>query len=129
MRYFLKIEDCDEKGNPVDKALPVIADGKYDGGVLSLNYVFDGAEYSLKVSANSVYHDRYGDIRMSLEFRLGELTCGSLESSGMNGDFDIFTHELDISLTSEGCSVHLVFSDGASGGDKIVKNITAYQVK
>lgn len=129
MRYFLKIQDCDEKGNPTDKALPVIAEGNCAEGVLALDYVFDGAKYSLKVSEDCVWHDRYGEMRMSLKFRLGELTCGSLKSGALNGDFDIFTHELIISLTDEGCNVHLVFSDGTQSGDKVVKKITAYAVK
>ena len=129
MRYFLKIEDCDEEGNPTDTALPMIAEGEYSQGALVLHYLFDGAEYTLTVSENCVLHDRLGDTQMSLCFRLGELTCGVIKSGGMNGNLNIFTHELKIALSRNGCNVRLVFSDGASGGEKVFKNITAFSVK
>ena len=129
MRYFLKIEDCDERGNALNAALSVIAQGEYADGALSLDYLFDGARYSLKVEEGCVRHTRCGDIQMSLEFRLGELTCGCLKSGGMSGNLNIYTHELKIILTSKGCSARLVFSDGVEGGEKLVKSITAYPVK
>lgn len=129
MRYFLKIEDCDAFGRPADTALPIIAEGEYKLGVLSLGYLFDGARYSLTITDDCVRHVRYGDMQMSLEFRLGKLTRGSLKSGGLSGDLDVFTHELEIAMTPEGCSVHLVFSDGEEGVEKVVKNITAYSVK
>ena len=129
MRYFLKIEDCDANGTPVGKPLPVIAQGEFSGGVLSLEYIFDGAHYSMKISDNRIFHNRYGDTEMKLEFILNERTQGSLKSGGLNGNFDIFTHELKITLTQNGCNAHLEFSEGADDDEKIIKNIVAYAVK
>lgn len=125
MRYHLKIEDCGEKS----ETLSVIAEGEYGGGVLALNYVYDGADYSLSIGSNYVVHNRFGDTRMKLEFREGQLTLGTLQSGDMRGSLDIFTHELKIILTANGCSTRISFSDGGEKGLKIVKNITAYAVK
>ena len=129
MRYFLKIEDCDESGNPIGDALAVIGDGNYAEGKLVIGYLFDGAGYTLEVSGNCVRHERRSDVLMSLEFRHGELTYGSLRSGELNGQLPIYTHELKISVSEKGCSVRLVFSDGVQGGDKTVKNITARAVQ
>ena len=129
MRYFLKIEDCDENGAPVGRALPVIAEGEFSGGVLTLDYIFDNAHYNLKVSENCVYHSRFGDTEMRLEFRQGELTSGMLNGEGVSGNFDIFTRELAINLTPNGCSVRVKFSESADDGEIIVKNIIAYLVR
>ena len=129
MRYFLKIEDCDESGAPCGKALPVIAEGKFEGGVLTLEYIFDNAHYKLQVSANRIYHVRYGDTNMKLEFCQGELTDCTLGGEGLDGDFGIYTHELHIMLTPNGCSAQMKFSESAEDERFIHKKITAYKVK
>lgn len=124
----MKIEDCGADGLPCGEALSVIAEGEYGGGILKLNYVFDGADYSLTIGSNYVVHNRFGDTQMRLEFVKGKHTVGTLKSGDMRGNLYIFTHELKIILTSNGCSVRVTFSDGADG-EKTVKNITAYAVK
>lgn len=125
MRYHLKIEDCGEDS----EALSVIAEGGYGGGTLKLNYVYDGADYSLLIGGNYVVHNRFGDTRMKLEFCEGQRTVGTLQSGDMRGNLDIFTHELKIILTANGCSARICFSEGGENSLKIVKNITAYAVK
>ncbi len=125
MRYHLKIEDCGAES----ETLSVIAEGEYGGGVLKLNYVYDGADYSLVIGSNYVVHNRFGDTRMKLEFREGQHTVGTLQSGDMRGNLSIFTHELRIILTANGCSAHISFSEGGENSSKNVKNITAYAVK
>ncbi len=129
MRYHLKIEDCGSDGLPCGEALSVIAEGGCDGGVLKLDYIFDGADYSLVIGSNYVLHNRYGDTRMSLEFIGGKHTVGTIKSGDMGGSLDIFTHELKIILTQNGCSARITFSVVADDSGKSVKNITAYAVK
>ena len=121
----MKIEDCGEES----ETLSIIAEGEYGGGVLALNYVYDGADYTLVIGSNYVVHNRFGDTRMKLEFRKGERTVGTIQSGDMRGNLNIFTHELKIILTANGCSANITFSDGGENGLKIVKNITAYAVK
>lgn len=129
MRYYLKIEDCGEDSLPCGEVLSVIAEGGYDGGVLKLDYVYDGADYSLVVGGNYVFHNRYGDTRMSLEFVGGKHTVGTIKSGDMGANLDIFTHELKIILTQNGCSARITFSGVADDSGKSVKSITAYAVK
>ena len=126
MRYHLKIEDCGEESGEV---LSVVAEGEYGGGVLKLNYLFDGADYSLVIGGNYVVHSRFGDTQMRLEFRKGQRTEGMLKSGDMRGILNVFTHELKIMLTANGCNAVIKFSDGAENSVAAVKKITAYAVK
>ena len=127
MRYHLKIEDC-SVAEPLGESFSVIAEGEYDGGVLTLRYSYDGAQYRLIVEDGCVKSLRLGDTEIILEFRLGEKTLGTLKGGGTAGSFLIFTHELKILLTSNGCNVRVTYSDGKENSGKVVKNITAYAI-
>lgn len=128
MRYHLKIKDCSE-GEPLGESFSVIAEGEYDGGILTLQYSYDGAQYRLIIADCCVKSLRFGDTEISLEFRLGQKTLGTLKGGGTAGNFAIFTHELKTVLTSNGCSVRVTYSDGGENSGKVVKNITAYAVR
>lgn len=127
MRYRLKIEDCSE-AQPLGESFSVVAEGEYDGGALTLQYGYDGARYRLIVEDGCVRSLRFGDTEISLEFRLGQKTSGTLKGGGVAGSFSIFTHELKTVLTSNGCNVRIAYSDSKENGGKVVKNITAYAV-
>ena len=127
LRFHLKIEDC-ATGEPLGESLSVIAEGEYDGGVLTLHYSYDGAGYRLIVEEGCVKSLRLGDTEITLEFRPGQETLGTLKGGGTAGNFSIFTHELKIKLTPNGCCVRVTYSDGGENSGKVVKNITAYAV-
>ena len=128
MRYHLKIEDCsaqDIRG----ECLSVIAEGDYSQDKLRLRYSYDGADYELLVSGDKVESLRSGDTEINLIFIKGKTTCAQIKGGGTVGSFTIFTHELSILLTANGCKVKLKYSDGSDKSQTSVKNITAYAVR
>lgn len=125
MKYRLKIE---ERGSDEAETVCVTAEGDYACGELKLKYVFDGADYALTVGKDYTYHERFGDTFIKLIFREGQATKGTLSGEGLNAELIIFTHELKIILTENGCSVRVTYSDGEDTSRKVVKNVTAYAV-
>lgn len=124
MRFKLKIADNSSGLYQTE----TYADGEFSGGGLSLSYTFDGADYSLRAEERKVVSTRGGDSPMSMEFVQGEHTECVIGQGDLLGSLRIYTHELKILLSPNGCSIFMKYEcEGAENG-AISRKITAFAV-
>lgn len=131
MKYLLKIETiADNKNGEADSVISATAKGGMNGGVFCLDYEYDGSEYRLLMGKDYIISKRLGSTQLTLEFRLGQATLGTIVAGGMRGSMDIYTHELDIVALPNGYKARVRFSQSAAKKDLMtVKKITAVSQK
>lgn len=119
--YTLEIVSKTDSGSNV---VTVKADGEIAGGLLSLKYNFDGAEYALKITDGSIVHERHGDVSLRMEFAKDKQTLCTLEDATGKGSFEICTEELEVKFSDGSCKAVCVYSDDG-GESKTTLTVTA----
>lgn len=122
MKYSLKIEDSG------GQATPVCAEGKYLGGVLILEYVFEGADCVLKISEKSIVHTRLGEPQIKMSFAEGEKTFCEITALGKTGKYGVYTQKLKCKVTQNGCIAELAYADNERLENYACKRLTAVRV-
>ncbi|MDE7076769.1 MAG: DUF1934 domain-containing protein [Clostridia bacterium] len=121
MKYSLEII---QSSGGEQSVVAVDAEGVFEGGVLSLEYSFDGAKYALEISEHAMRQTRTGNINLQMSFVQGERT-GCLISDGQNGgSFTVFTEEYAARFDGSDCTAECAFSDG-EGGESTRISVTA----
>ncbi|MDE7300917.1 MAG: DUF1934 domain-containing protein [Clostridia bacterium] len=123
--YTLKIESKTDSGSNV---VTVEASGEIAGGLLSLKYNFDGAEYALKITEGSIVHERRGDVSLKMEFATDKQTQCTLEDATGKGAFEIRTEKLEVKFAGNSCEAVCVYSDDG-GESKTTLTVTAKPLK
>lgn len=121
MVYLLDIINvsCGEK-----TVSSVEAEGGFSDGKLGLSYIFDGAEYFLKIERGKIRQSRRGGICIDMEFVCGKHTKAHISGEGVSGTFPIFTELLEVSFDGESCTAECVFS-GLGDGERTELKIFA----
>lgn len=109
MEYFLTIEQTTPDGI---ERVTAEAVGTVTGDRANLSYVFDGAQYSLEVSAKAMRQKRAGEVGIDMEFIQGKRTECVLTHGGAGGSFYICTHRLAVRFFGGGFECECTFSDG-----------------
>jgi len=78
---------------------PIIAEGNVEGESLILFYELEKVSYKLTVSSRRVLHETLGD-GLSLEFREGEETCGTLRLGSRSAPYPVHCTSLKITPSS-----------------------------
>ena len=121
MKYTLEIIQSADGDKSV---VAVDAEGVFEGGVLSLEYCFDGAHYALKISERAMEQTRTGDINLQMVFFAGERTECRVSDGQNGGSFLIYTEEYSARFEGGVCTADCAFSDGA-GGESTRISVTA----
>ncbi len=124
MKYSLEIIQSADGEKSV---VAVDAEGVFEGGVLSLEYSFDGAKYALKISERAMEQTRTGNINLQMPFVPGEWTECRVSDGQNGGSFSIFTEEYEARFDGDNCTVDCAFSDGQGGGSTRI-SVTARRV-
>lgn len=90
---------------------PLTAEGKIEGGILSLGYAIGGLSFVLEISPRKVCHKTLGD-GLSLEFIEGRRTEGTLRCGGSVAPYPIFCTRLSVEGKDGALRVRVVFIDG-----------------
>lgn len=125
MKYSLEIIQSAEGEKSV---VAVDAEGVFEGGVLSLEYSFDGARYALKISERAMEQTRTGDINLQTTFVMGEWTECRISDGQNGGSFSVFTEEYNARFEGDNCTADCAFSDG-QGGERTRISVTARRLK
>lgn len=118
MKYALKIEQTADGETSV---VAVDAIGEMCGGVLILQYSFDGAEYILEIAQNQMSQTRRGEVSLNMHFAEGKQSFCRLGDGTHVGGFEIFTERLSVTFDGENCRAECIFTGGA---DKEVTSLT-----
>ncbi|MDE6791113.1 MAG: DUF1934 domain-containing protein [Clostridia bacterium] len=125
MKYSLEIIQSADGEKSV---VAVDAAGVLEGGVLSLEYCFDGAHYALKISERAMEQTRTGNINLQMAFVMGEWTECRISDGQNGGSFSIFTEEYNAGFESGDCTADCAFSDG-QGGEVTRISVTARRLE
>lgn len=124
MKYSLEIIQSADGEKSVVAA---DAEGVFGGGVLSLEYSFDGAKYSLVISERAMEQARTGNINLQTSFVPGEWTECRISDGQNGGSFSIFTEEYEARFEGDNCTADCAFSD-EQGGSSTRIIVTARRV-
>lgn len=112
MKYSLLITQIADGEN---STVAVDADGTLNGGVLVLNYSYDGADYTLEIGRNAMAQSRDGDVKLTMQFTEGQITKARLSDGQSGGEFPVCTKKLEVNFDGTDCKVNCEFSYGACG--------------
>ncbi len=121
MKYSLIITQIADGENAVTA---VDAEGIMDGGVLTLSYSYDGAEYTLEIGPGEMAQTREGDVRLYTHFLEGQTTMARLYDGESGGEFPVCTLKLVVQFDGEDCKADCEFSCG-EGGETVNLSVAA----
>ncbi len=110
MKYSLII---DRLCNGQTDRVCVTAEGRIDCSSARLTYCYDGAEYLLFVSEESIRQIRNGETHIFTEYRAGEETKCRVRCGASQGEFAVETRSLKVVLSDGAFEAECVFWDGS----------------
>lgn len=112
MKYSLIIT---QKAEGEETVTAVDAEGIFEGGVLTLSYSYDGADYALEIGPSEMAQTRDGDIKLNTRFIEGRTTTARLSDGTSGGEFPVCTQKLQVQFDGADCKVSCEFSYGECG--------------